>query len=80
VKFIFFARAADWLPILNTLKINRTLEFIAVRSFFQLRIEDAGALCVSDGCGREVCYVIDCELSIELSELFSNNKLFSHQG
>lgn len=38
----FCCRTTDWLPILNTLKINKTLEFITVRSFFQQRLDDAG--------------------------------------
>ncbi|KAK7489948.1 hypothetical protein BaRGS_00018813 [Batillaria attramentaria] len=28
-------RATDWMPILNTLQINKSLEYVAVRSFFQ---------------------------------------------
>jgi hypothetical protein len=41
-KSVMYCRSTDWLPILNTLKINRTLEFIAIRSYFQQRVDDAG--------------------------------------
>jgi len=39
---LFCCRTSDWLPIVNTLKINKTLEFVTVRSFFQQRLDDAG--------------------------------------
>ena len=38
----YIFRAVDWMPILGTLRINKTLEFIAVRSFFQQTMEEQG--------------------------------------
>ncbi|KAL3885295.1 hypothetical protein ACJMK2_025378 [Sinanodonta woodiana] len=33
-------RANDWMPILNTLKINKSLEFVAIRSYYQPSTDD----------------------------------------
>ena len=38
--YFFYFRANDWSPILNTLRINKSLEFIGVRSFFQQPVDD----------------------------------------
>ena len=35
-------RLPDWTPILNTLKINKSLEFVGVRSYFQQNGQDTG--------------------------------------
>ncbi|XP_074651342.1 centrosomal protein of 78 kDa-like isoform X1 [Tubulanus polymorphus] len=32
-------RATDWAPILNTVRINKTLEFIGIRSYFQQSLQ-----------------------------------------
>jgi len=39
-----FYRANDWIPILNAIRINKTLEHIAIRSFYQQEIEEKGQL------------------------------------
>ncbi|XP_059162987.1 centrosomal protein of 78 kDa-like [Physella acuta] len=33
-------RLGDWQPIINTIKINKTLQFIAVRSYYQIAPEE----------------------------------------
>ena len=33
-------RLNDWMPIINTIKINKSLQFIAVRSYYQMPHED----------------------------------------
>lgn len=35
-------RVNDWAPILNTIKINKSLEFIAVRSYYTPPSEENG--------------------------------------
>ena len=40
-SFLFF-RANDWMPILNTLRINKSLEFVAVRSYYTPPTDDNG--------------------------------------
>ena len=42
-------RLSDWIPILNALKINRSLKFVAFRSFWQQALySDGGKLCRND--------------------------------
>ena len=35
-------RATDWMPIVNSLRINKTLEFVAFRSHYQTTLEEHG--------------------------------------
>ena len=38
----FFNRVNDWAPILNTIRINKSLEFIAIRSYYTPPSDDNG--------------------------------------
>ena len=40
--YFVFDRVADWTPILGALGINKTLEFIAIRSYYQNTIDEQG--------------------------------------
>ncbi|ELT95444.1 hypothetical protein CAPTEDRAFT_130202 [Capitella teleta] len=35
-------RATDWMPIVNSLRINKTLDLVAIRSFYQNTLDDHG--------------------------------------
>ncbi|CAH1790143.1 unnamed protein product [Owenia fusiformis] len=37
-------RSNDWVPVLNTLRINKSLNFIGVRSYFQLPLDEQGQI------------------------------------
>lgn len=40
IKLYCTCRATDWVPVLNTVRINKTLELIAVRSYYQQVLEE----------------------------------------
>ena len=42
--WLFNFRATDWVPVLNTMRINKTLNFVAVRSYYQQTLEEQGKL------------------------------------
>ena len=54
--YSYYFRVTDWQPILNTLKINKSLEFVGIRSYYTPPSDENGTYIFSSPCQRQ------CEL------------------